>query len=182
MRREYSTEMLQTLLHGTWEEKLRISRSMPPEDKMLVGFRLFEMECEEMRTSLRTEYPWVSGPLIDKFLRDRLDADRDRTCFNVPIFVNAGTAESRRYAERPVTIRTEEAYRSAKELLAVVECALKCLRHDEDRYHPKTFAALQEPYIDEIDRLRAALNTYSPIAQPATRVDSGRTTPVNGPV
>lgn len=166
MQREYSTEMLRTLLHGTWEEKLQISRSMPPEDKMLIGFRLFEMECDEMRASLRIEYPWASEPLIDKFLRDRLDADRNRLCFDVPIFVNAGTAESRRHAERRVTIQTEEAYRSAKESLALVECALKCLRQDEVRHSPKTFAALQKPYIDEIDRLRTALNTYSPIAQP----------------
>ncbi len=57
MRREYSTEMLRTLLHGTFEEKLRISRSMAPEDKMLIGFRLFEMECDEIRASLRIEYP-----------------------------------------------------------------------------------------------------------------------------
>lgn len=168
MVREYSTLMLRTLLHGTWEEKLQISRAMAPEDKMLIGFRLFEMECDEMRASLRIEYPWASEPLIDKFLRDRLDADRDRFCLDVPILVNAGTAESRRNAEHPVTIRTAEAYRSAKESLALVECALKSLRQEEDRYHPKTFAALQEPYIEEIDRLRTALNTYSPIAQPGT--------------
>lgn len=149
---------------------------------MLVGFRLFEMECDEIRASLRVEYPRASEPLIDKFLRDRIDADRDRLCFDVPIFVNAGTAESRRHAERPVTIRTEEACRSAKEALALVECALNYLRQNGDRYHPKAFAALQEPYIDEIDRLRTALSTYTPIAQPAKRVDSFRTTLVNGPV
>jgi hypothetical protein len=66
-------------------------------------------------------------------------------------------------------------------LLAVVECSLKSLREGEDRYQPKTFAALQEPYMDEIDRLRAALNSYSPVIQSITRVDSGRTTPVNDP-
>lgn len=88
MRREYSTAMLRILLHGTWEEKLQISRLMAPADKMLVGFRLFEMECDEMRASLRREYPWASEPLINEFLRDRVDAERGGF-FDAPIYVDA---------------------------------------------------------------------------------------------
>lgn len=59
-------------------------------------------------------------------------------------------------------IQTEAGFRSAKEALGLVESALGHLRQDATRYHPETFAALQEPLLDEIDRLQTEIRSYTP--------------------
>jgi len=58
-------------------------------------------------------------------------------------------------------IHTEAGFHSAKEALALVESALQALRRDAARYHPTTFVALQEPYLDEIQRLQMELQSYT---------------------
>lgn len=72
-------------------------------------------------------------------------------------------------------IQTEAGFRSAREALGLVESALGHLRQDAARYHPKTFAALQEPLLDEIDRLQTEIRSYAPVRLGGMPVESPHT-------
>ena len=53
------------------------ARAMSPEEKLLEGSRLFEEECEQMRTAIRKEKPELSGEVVERELRFRLNRQRE---------------------------------------------------------------------------------------------------------
>lgn len=89
MSREFSPEVIRICTEGTFEERLRLARTMSGEDKISLGCHLFDIECRKERAALRTEFPWAPEPLIQKFLHDRADARRDLPCFDLPIIIDA---------------------------------------------------------------------------------------------
>ncbi|MCF7676347.1 MAG: hypothetical protein K9N23_07100 [Akkermansiaceae bacterium] len=52
--------------------KVRLARTMSPEERVLAGPRLFAGVCERMKEGLRDEYPTANDAEIDLLLLERL--------------------------------------------------------------------------------------------------------------
>jgi hypothetical protein len=85
---ELTPEVVRILTVGTFEEKLRLARTMTGEEKVIAGLRLFDIECEKERAKIRAKHPWASEPLVQKFLRDRLDEERNLWSCDFPFIVD----------------------------------------------------------------------------------------------
>jgi hypothetical protein len=65
---DYSEEYRQAVLRA---------RAMSPEEKLLEGSRLFEEECEQMRSAIREAMPELSDEMVGWELRSRFDKQRE---------------------------------------------------------------------------------------------------------
>jgi hypothetical protein len=65
------------------------ARAMTPEERLLEGSRLFEEECEQMRTGIRREMPGSCVEFVRLELCARLDRRREEEergiCIKLPV-------------------------------------------------------------------------------------------------
>jgi hypothetical protein len=69
---------------------------MSGEEKILEGIRLFEIECEQMRTEIRKEHPELCDEMVQHELRTRLDLRREEE--ERGIYITVPLPESQRLA------------------------------------------------------------------------------------
>jgi hypothetical protein len=62
----------QKLLDELYRQEVVRARSMPPEDKLMAGPRLFEMACQITRSGIRQQYPDADERRVEEILRERL--------------------------------------------------------------------------------------------------------------
>jgi hypothetical protein len=79
-------------------------------------------------------------------------------------------------------IQTEDGLNRTRKALSHVENALRDLTTRKHEYHPKTFALIVEPIIDDIRNLRSQIDGYIDLATAEAAVaayaaDEGGTTP-----
>lgn len=54
------------------------ARSMPPEDKLLAGARLFDYACQITMAGIRNQFPGIDEQRAHKILKQRLAWQRQR--------------------------------------------------------------------------------------------------------
>jgi len=69
-------EPTQELIDEIYRERVRRARAMPPEEKLLDGFRLFEYACRIMLDGVRNENPGADESQIQEIFARRFEIIR----------------------------------------------------------------------------------------------------------
>ncbi len=56
-------------LDAAFRERVLWARSMTPEERMLAGLWLFEIECESMKAEIRAQFPEAGEDAVAALLR-----------------------------------------------------------------------------------------------------------------
>ena len=64
------------LADAVFRDRVRAARSMPPEEKLLAGARLFDRSCRIMADGIRDEFPDADEQRVQQILLERLELIR----------------------------------------------------------------------------------------------------------
>jgi hypothetical protein len=62
----------QQLVDHLYRERVLRARAMPPEEKLVLGLRLFDRSCRIMADGIRGEFPDAGEERVQQILRARL--------------------------------------------------------------------------------------------------------------
>ena len=69
------------LIDALYWERVELARQMPPGDKALAGFQLFDLASKIMADGIRDQYPDADEARVQGLLRERLAlAERLEAC------------------------------------------------------------------------------------------------------